>query len=440
MKAVIFGAGPCGLTAGWDLARKGVGVTVVEKDEAVGGLCKTVRKNGFGFDLGGHRFVSKDESLVDDVKILLGKSLLTRSRKSIILFKDRRFDYPVNLGNVLSQSTPLMILKFTAGYLFSSIGAGFRNEREGSLEAWIDKRFGRPLNDYFFKPYTKKLWGIEARDLSDEWASRRISVLNAKDAILKAVHGANGTPRTYALSHLYPENGIGQMFEEMAKDIVRLGGKVMTRSRPVELLVSGSKITGVVIENRNGGRETVKGDQYLSTIPLNELASLLSIDSDFKLQFRSLRFLNITLKGVKDFSDNTWIYTPDADMIMTRIQEPKKYSPKMAPESKTSIIVEIPCDYGDRIWRMDVNELLRAAIDDLAQLGFDLRANVADVFSTYARHAYPVVKVGANSHIEALREEVIRFSNLKSLGRQGLFKYIFMDTAMSMGRKWASSI
>ncbi len=112
----------------------------------------------------------------------------------------------------------------------------------------------------------------------------------------------------------------------------------------------------------------------------------------------------------------------------------------MAPENETSIILEIPCDYGDQIWRMDDNELLDGAINDLAELGFDLRENVADIFSTYARHAYPIVEVGANSKIEALRKEVIRFSNLKSLGRQGLFKYIFMDTAMSMGRTWASSI
>ncbi|VAX17720.1 hypothetical protein MNBD_NITROSPINAE04-373 [hydrothermal vent metagenome] len=440
MKAVIFGAGPCGLTAGWYLARKGIDVTVVEKDDVVGGLCKTARKNGYGFDLGGHRFVSKDESLVEDIKKLLGPGLLTRSRKSIILFKDRRFDYPVNLGNVLSQSTFLMTLKFSAGYLFSSLGIGSARAREDSLEAWIDKRFGRPLNDYFFKPYTKKLWGIEARDLSDEWAGRRISVLNAKDAILKAINGANKTPRTYAMSHFYPEMGIGQMFEEMAEDIVRLGGKIMTRSRPVEFLISGSKVTGVTLEDRSGAIKTVKGDEYLSTIPLNELASLLPVNSDCKLEFRSLRFLNITLKGIKDFSDNTWIYTPDSDVIMTRIQEPKKYSPKMAPENKTSIIVEIPCDYGDQIWRMDVNELLNTAIDDLAELGFDLRDNVADVFSTYAKHAYPVVKVGANDQIEALRKEVARFSNLESLGRQGLFKYIFMDTAMAMGRKWAGSI
>ncbi|VAX23007.1 hypothetical protein MNBD_NITROSPINAE03-1581 [hydrothermal vent metagenome] len=440
MKAVIFGAGPCGLTAGWYLARKGVEVTVVEKDDAVGGLCKTTRKNGYGFDLGGHRFVSKDEVLVKDVKNLLGPGLLTRPRKSIILFKDRSFDYPVNLSNVLSQSTFLMTLKFSAGYLFSSLGVGSARACEGSFEAWIDKRFGRPLNDYFFKPYTKKLWGVEASDLSDEWASRRISVLSAKGAILKAINGANGTPRTYALSHFYPENGIGQMFDEMAEDITRLGGKIITRSRPVEFLISGSKITGVTVQDRDGARQTVKGDQYLSTIPLNELASLLSIDTDCKLEFRSLRFLNITLKGVKNFSDNTWIYTPDADMIMTRIQEPKKYSPKMAPENATSIILEIPCDYGDRIWRMDVNELLGAAIDDLAQLGFDLRANVNDVFSTYAKYAYPVVKVGANDQIEALRKKITRFTNLKSLGRQGLFKYIFMDTAMSMGRKWAGSI
>ena len=139
MNAVILGAGPCGLTAAWQLARCGAKVTVIEKDSVVGGLCRTARRDGYQFDLGGHRFITSDGDLADDIGLLMGDRLLVRERKSVIRFKDRQFDYPLNLSNIIGQSSLSMSAKFALGYAASATGLYRSAAPEGSFEAWVDR-------------------------------------------------------------------------------------------------------------------------------------------------------------------------------------------------------------------------------------------------------------------------------------------------------------
>ena len=131
------------------------------------------------------------------------------------------------------------------------------------------------------------------------------------------------------------------------------------------------------------------------------------------------------------------MYIPEADLIMTRIQEPKRRSPYSAPPGRTSVMLEIPCQRGDSTWTMADNKLLNLVLDDLLKLGLDLRTHATECFSTFAEHAYPRMEIGYKNSVEPLYGLINRFDNLKTAGRQGLFKYIFMDTAMLMGRQWA---
>jgi protoporphyrinogen oxidase len=437
MEVVLLGAGPCGLTAAWELAKRGVKVTVIEKENEVGGLCKTVHKDGFRFDLGGHRFISKDRELIDDIKSLMGDSLLVRDRKSVIRFKEADFDYPINLQNILSQSSFSMNVKFAVGYFSSWAGFYKSDAPEGSFERWADDKFGRPLNEYFFKPYTEKLWGISASGLSDEWAGQRISLLDAKDAILKSLGLTKSAPRTFATKYLYPKEGIGQIFEFMANEIKRMGGEILLGATPLKFQNSDSTITGVEVQLNSGERNVIKADNFFSTIPLNQTARLIDSKIETELPYRSLRFLNIILSGIENISDNTWVYVPEKDLIMTRIQEPKRRSPFSAPPGRTSVMLEIPCQRGDETWTMPDTKLLDLVLNHLLKLGLDLRPHATECFSTFAEHAYPRMEIGYKNSVEPLHELIDRFDNLKTSGRQGLFKYIFMDTAMLMGRRWA---
>ncbi len=440
MNAVIFGGGPCGLTAAWDLANAGVDVTVIERDRAPGGLCKTTRRDGYQFDLGGHRFISADQLLINDISSLLGDRLLTRERKSIIRFAGRQYDYPINLVDAFTKSSLPDTARFAAGYFASSIGFTKSSAPADSFEAWVDNRFGKPLADYFFKPYTEKLWGIPAARLSSDWAAQRISTPDLKQAIIKSIGLTGSKPRSYASKYHYPEGGIGQIFEAMAQDIERKGGKILTGARPVAFLSEKNTICQALIEKESGEKVGLDADFFLSTIPLDQLVSLLEPDEIEPLPFRSLRFLNIVLDGVENVSPNTWMYTPEKDILMTRVQEPKRRSPYSAPEGKTSLMLEIPCEKDEYIWNVNGDDLMERAIVDLGKLGFDFSANVSSHFSTYAEHAYPRYGLGYSAKVRTLRNVVKRYDNLDTLGRQGLFKYIFMDTAMLMGRRWASKI
>lgn len=439
MEVAIFGAGPCGLTAAWELAKNGITPIVIEKENTVGGLCKTTRRDGYQFDLGGHRFISKDRDLVRDIRRLMGDALLTRTRKSVIRFCDGEYDYPINILNVIERSSPWRTLKFAAGYSAALAGLPLSRAPENSFERWVDTSFGKPLSNFFFKPYTEKLWGIPASSLSDDWAAQRISRLNTGRVLLEALGLSKAEPRSHALKYLYPTRGIGAIFETMVEEIERLGGKVLTGFQPIRFGTNGHRIDKVLVVNDNGDRETIEADRYLSTIPLDALMGLLGYGNTLSLPFRSLRFLNIQLNRER-LSPNTWMYVPESDLMMTRIQEPKHRSPFSVPKGKTSVMLEIPCSRGDVLWDMGDEALLRRAIKDLRKLGFDIEGEITGCFSTRAEHAYPCYKIGYLKTVEAIRHTIDRYENLTTLGREGLFRYIFMDTAMIMGRTWAQSI
>ena len=437
MKVCILGAGPCGLTAAWELARNSVDVTVIEKDDSVGGLCKTLRRGGYQFDLGGHRFISKDVRLVEDIRALMGGNLLTRHRKSVIRFRDRQYDYPLNLRNIVTGSSPWMNVKFAAGYLASATALTKPRSPDGTFDNWTERRFGRAVSDVFFRPYTEKLWGIGADKLSSDWAAQRIPALNAKNILLKALRLDGGKTRSFAPVYLYPKGGIGAIFESMAEEIKSFGGKIVTGASGVGFEKDGDKIRGVIIDDGTGKR-TVEADIFLSTIPVDGLRQMLG-DAPVSLPYRSLRFLNIML-GVENFSPNTWMYVPEGDLIMTRIQEPRRRSEFSAPDGKSSVMLEIPCDYGDAIWNMPDDELLQRGLRDLKKLGFDISSKVLGCFTARARYAYPRFEIGYREKVNEIRRGLKKISNLSTLGRQGLFRYIFMDTAMLMGRRWANAI
>jgi len=437
LKVCILGAGPCGLTAAWELAKQSVDVTVVEKDDAVGGLCKTVRRNGYQFDLGGHRFISKDARLVEDIRALMGGGLLTRNRKSVIRFRDRQYDYPLNLRSIAAGSSPWMNVKFAAGYLASAGGLTRPRSADGTFDNWTEKRFGRPISDVFFRPYTEKLWGVSADKLSSDWAAQRIPQLDAKNVLMKALGLSGKKTRSFAPIYLYPKGGIGAIFESMAGDVTRLGGKIVTGASVAGFETDGNRIRSVAVDG-GGGKRLVEADIFLSTIPVDELQNLLG-EGSVPLPYRSLRFINIML-DMENLSPNTWMYVPEGGLIMTRIQEPRRRSEFSAPDGKTSVMLEIPCDGGDAIWNMPDDELLQNGLRDLKKLGFDVSSKVLGHFTARARYAYPRFEIGYREKVNEIRRAVKKFGNLTTLGRQGLFRYIFMDTAMLMGRNWARAV
>lgn len=445
-RVVVLGGGPCGLCTAWELSEKGWDVTVLEKESKVGGLCRTNEYKGFRFDLGGHRFISRNKELVDRVLTLMGDNILTSVRKSVILFDGQQFLYPLSVKDLYGKLSLVTKGKALTSYLVNAAAKKFIRKPDFSFEDWVINRFGKGIYDMFFGPYTEKLWGITPKEISSDWASQRISLLNLGDALLRMLGLRNGEIRTYAMGYHYPKKGIGQMFEMIAEQIEKRGGNIHLNASVQSLLHDGDRIKAVSFR-RNGLEQTLECDHVISTIPLNEFVALFNpelkdealYESASRLRFRAMRFLNILL-DLPNVSENTWMYVAEKKYLMTRIQEPKRRSPFSAPEGRTSLMLEIPCNVGDEIWRAEDGAILDRCTENLEELGFRFKDKVMDYFSTWAEHAYPIYTLDYQLHRRRILERLMPYKNLIICGRQGTFRYIFMDAAMEMGIEAARQI
>ncbi|MBS1259675.1 MAG: hypothetical protein MAG551_02750 [Candidatus Scalindua arabica] len=436
---VILGGGPCGLSAAWELSGTGKNVVIIEAHSSLGGLCKTVRYKGFNFDLGGHRLISENKELLGKISELMGDELLVSERISTIRLNGSEFQYPLSAGDIMRQTDIRFLSRCLIDYAYQSIYKRIKHSSDTSFEEWVINRFGQKLYNTFFRDYTRKLWGIPPCKLSSDWAAERISLLNLWDVILRLCGSEKNTPRTYTRNFFYPKQGIGQIFEYIAEEIKENGGSIILNARFKKLLLEGDRVKGVIYDI-NGKDEVIDCDWVISTIPITDFLCDLDGGGDCQdvseavrsLRYRSLRFLNILIDK-PEIGKNTWTYIPDRKYIMTRIQEPGKRSPYNAPDGKTSLILEIPCSYNDEVWNMPDDLLFKRCINDLLKLGIDIKDNVIDYFYTREKHAYPIYQLDYKYHLKVLASFLDSKENILASGRNGLFRYIFMDRAMELG-------
>lgn len=442
---VVIGAGPAGLMAAWELVRNGQSVIIVEKAAEIAGLGGTTvfsgRHGDYRFDFGGHRFISHNAELLALVDDLLGDDLLTASRKSVIRLGGRTYGYPLALGNLL-KTAPLPMLAGAASDGLRLLWRGARQQAaplsdEASFADWITSRFGPTLYRTFFAGYTEKLWGISPRQLSADWAEQRISLVDLRDVLRRLLPGGRRGPRTYAHSYRYPRWGFGQLFTRLAERIEQHGGRLLRGTSVVGLTATptpdgGQQVTAVQTTTGNLACSAV-----ISTLPLPEMVRLTSGRSE--LRFRGLRFFNMPMQR-ENISDCTWQYLSDPDMLATRLQEPRRRSPFMAPTGQTSIMLEIPCDPGDRLWSLPDDQLWPLVANDLRRLGVDPAWSTGETFSVYSPHAYPLMDLAHRAERQRAFAHLQPWRNLVQCGRQGTFRYVFTDTAMEMGQMAARGL
>jgi protoporphyrinogen oxidase len=439
MHVAILGGGACGTTAAWHLARAGVDVTVVEREPRVGGLCGTEERDGFRFDFGGHRFLSRSRALEGLVQGLVGEDLLLRTRSSAVLHDGRRYRYPLELDDVVRNAGVLDGSRALLSYGRQRLR---RRRADVSFEDWVVQRFGRRLYDAFFGPYTHKLWGIPPTEISSDWAAQRISLPSLGDVALRLAGLRHGGARTYARRYWYPRLGIGQIFERMAAVAERHGARFRLGARVTGLERGGDgQVRAVRFASEQGGDEELRCDAVISTLSLPLLARMLagpSLPSDVaraagRLRFRAIRLVHLLLDR-PEFSPHTWLYVSEPRYRIARIQEPRRRSPDMAPPGQTSLMLELPCDVGDALWCESEADITARCLEELRALGFaDVARDLRGSFSSYVEEGYPIYHLDYRKE----RARVLAFAgetpNVISVGRQGAFRYVFMDTAMEMG-------
>ncbi|GMR06316.1 MAG: NAD(P)/FAD-dependent oxidoreductase [Gammaproteobacteria bacterium] len=455
-EVIILGAGLAGLGAGYALSSStsssGADILVIEADKTVGGLAKTVNYHGFKFDLGGHRFKTGNKKTEHLVRQVMKDELLVVRRSSKILLRDKYFDYPLKPLNAISGFGIPTVSRIILDYAVEQIRKRFRNSPVVSLEDWVVRNFGRTLFDIYFREYSEKVWGIDCNRICSEWMEQRIQKLSLGKAISKAIFTYNGNnsasgEHTLASEFLYPSQGIGRIAERLAEEIEK-SCSVLTDSHIVRINHSGEKIESVTTRAGQVDSQTFihKGNEFISSIPVATLVQLLDprpptyvLEAALNLKYRDLVIVTIMLNRER-VTDQTWVYIPEKKIPFGRIHEPTNWSSKMAPAGRTLLVTEHFCFRGDDTWSASDESLAERTITSLVALGFIKRHEVIDKVVLRIPRAYPLFEVGYSEPHEKICNYLERYSNLRLIGRGGMFRYYNMDHALESGIAAAEKI
>ena len=438
---VIIGAGPAGLTAAYLLSKRGVAVTVVEADpRSVGGISRTVDYKGFLFDIGGHRFFSKSQAVEDLWTELLPDDLLERPRSSRICYRGRFFAYPLNPLEALRKFGPVESALCILSYFKAK---ALPIARPDNFENWVTNQFGARLFRIFFKTYTEKVWGMDCRDISADWAAQRIKGLSLGGALMHALRPRRSAARASVVKTLinsfrYPRRGPGMMWEAAARKTREMGGTILMGHRVTGLGHDAAGRWAIRCQDARGNPVTVPATQVISSAPLRELVACIcpppsdaARQAASSLRYRDFLVVALILKDRRLFTDN-WVYIHDPAVKVGRIQNFKSWSPEMVPDPALCCYgLEYFCSEGDGLWASSDEALLDLAKHELAALGLGEPCDVLDGHVVRQPKAYPVYDAGYAAHVETIRHEMEeRYPTLHLVGRNGMHKYNNQDHAM----------
>ncbi len=426
----VLGGGPAGLTAGYLLAKRNVPVIVFESTDQVGGIAKTEVRDGFRFDLGGHRFFTKSKEVNDLWHEVLNEEFLLRPRLSRIYWNGKFLQYPLEGMDVVRKLGPVELTRAGLSYLRALLKP---KGAEEDLESWVSNRFGKRLYELFFKSYTEKVWGVPCSELRAEWAAQRIKGLSFFSAAKAAFFGNRGNKIKSLISEFhYPRFGPGQMWETMADEIIAAGGEIRMNTPVTQLDSEEGRVVAV-----HAGGERIECSEVISSLPLRLTVGITEPGAPAPVQeaARGLRyrdFLTVALiiDGEDLFPDN-WIYIHEPSVRVGRIQNFRSWSPWMVPDpSKASVGLEYFCFQGDDLWDMDDEGLVALATREIEALGLASADKVERGFVTRVPLAYPMYDADYAERVAAIRAWLEGFSNLQQVGRNGLHRYNNSDHSM----------
>jgi protoporphyrinogen oxidase len=490
--AVIIGGGPAGLTAALELIRHtDIRPIVVEADDAVGGISRTIDCGGYRIDLGGHRFFSKSDWVMNWWQQILpldresraaGESIsvgyrnrrrtvpaaaagdaekcgdlvmLVRHRLSRIYFRRKFFDYPVKLNlRTISNLGPWRFARAAASYALATL---FPRRPERNLEDFLINRFGVELYRTFFKSYTEKVWGVSCDRISAEWGAQRIKGLSLVAAARHALSRVSARSalstrrtRTSLVEHfLYPKLGPGQLWEEVARQVRAGGGEIRLSQRIERIRLASHRVARVDVRNvLTGTLGSVPADFVISSMAVQDLVASLDPPPPpevrrvaSELPYRDFVTVGLLLKRMKTrnwtatgtaatFPPDNWIYIQEPEVRAGRLQIFNNWSPAMvADPALIALGVEYFCNRDDELWSLSDAELEALAIRELQQIDLIDGKDVVKATVVRVPRAYPAY-FGAYAEFGVIRAHVDTIENLFLVGRNGMHRYNNQDHSM----------
>jgi len=440
LDAVIVGAGPSGLAAAYELSKSGGRSILLERLEQVGGLARTVAHDGCRYDIGPHRFFTRNEEVNQLFTDVVAEDLVCVQRLTRILYNSKLFDYPLTPLNALfgvGAGTSAAIL---GSYTWAKLRQRLAPREPQTFEEWVTDQFGARLFATFFKTYTEKVWGVPCSQIGADWASQRIKGLSLGTAIRNALPGSKDkTIKTLVDEFFYPRLGAGQFYTKLAALVQASGSRILTGRRVTRICREGMRVRSVVVQDARGNEEELEANHYLSSAPLTEMLQMMepAPPDDVLLACRSLRYrdhigVNLKLAGVP-FPDN-WIYVHAKQVQMARISNYRNFSREMADaEGISPVTVEYFTFKGDPTWRRSDEELIQLAGRELERAKLAAPSQILSGFVVRSEKAYPVIELGFQRHIDTIKSWLDRFQNLMPIGRSGMFKYNNQDHAIATG-------
>lgn len=448
---IIIGAGPAGLTAAYALSKSGRPVIVFESDPTyVGGLSRTVQYKEFRFDVGGHRFFSKSALINELWTEILGADLLTRSRLSRIYFRKQFFSYPIRALDTFRKLGLLETVRCLASYFRAKT---FPTRDPKSVEEWVTNQFGRRLYEMFFKTYTEKVWGMDCKDISADWAAQRIKGLSLTGAIRHAINFAPRTAngervvKTLIESFAYPRLGPGMMWSATSDFVVAHGGQVLLGHQVTSLQHDAETKQWTVTTKSQRGEQEWTAAHVISSAPLLEMIPAIKpafdapvLDAARSLGYRDFITVAIIVNERTPLADN-WLYIHDPGVKVGRIQNFKAWSPELVPvQGKACLGMEYFCFEGDGLWNSPDADLIALATRELQVLGIVEPSDITDASVVRQLKAYPVYDAHYATHVSTIRKGLTQLPTFHAIGRNGMHKYDNQDHAMMTGLLTAQNI
>jgi protoporphyrinogen oxidase len=494
-RVLIIGAGPAGLTAAWELSEAGVrDVTVLEATRAIGGLAQSVEYKGNRIDIGGHRFFSKSDWVMDwwtrmlplaaspgldagDRALVIAyqgrqrelgtaatasesdaRVMLVRRRVSRIYFDGKFFDYPLKLN--VETALKLGIWRcalFGASYLRAML---FPRRPERNLEDFFINRFGRRLYLQFFKAYTEKVWGTPCDQISAEWGAQRVKSLSVAKALLHALlkpfrrAGSLGgridsSAQTSLIERfLYPKYGPGQMWETTVERLRARGLRMEFESPVTRIEQAGGRISAVCVRRPDGSERRYEAESFISTMPLRDLVLGLAPEAPQApreiaagLEYRDFITVGLLYRRLaRDPVPDNWIYVQEAGVKVGRLQIFNNWSPYLVRDPDTVWIgMEYFCREGDALWTQSDADLQRLGVTEMERLRLASPDDHLDGIVIRMPKAYPGY-FGSYARFAELRQYLDAFPNLFLVGRNGMHRYNNQDHSMLSAKKAVEAI
>ncbi|MGV3758883.1 MAG: NAD(P)/FAD-dependent oxidoreductase [Actinomycetota bacterium] len=440
---VIIGAGPAGLTAAYELGKRGGVATVLEADEVVGGISRTVVADGYRFDIGGHRFFTK----VPEVEalwheILPDEDFMLRPRSSRIYYQGKFYDYPIKVLNALTNLGPIEALRCVLSFLWVRVRPP---KDQTTLEGYIAKNYGWRLYQHFFKTYSEKVWGVPPSQMSADWGAQRIKGMSLWDAVWEPIRSklAGRRDRSKQVTSLieqfqYPKLGPGMMWERCHELVEQQGSKVVFRAEVTKVTHRDGRAVSVTYRDASGAETTVPADHVVSSMPFPAL--LKGMDPPVPplvqkaaedLSFRD--FLSVSLVVPEDkvaWTDN-WIYIHDPEVKTMRVQNFGSWSPHLVKDDRNVLGLEYTVEEGDEWWSAPDEDLIRKGTQELARLGLMREEDVEAGYVVRMPKAYPTYDEDYKANVAVLRSWLEEHTpNVHPVGRNGMHRYNNQDHSM----------